>query len=206
MKRIFFYIILLVIIVASIISSRQSITYAKEHQLDSASVSHVTSPLQTEKDSALTNSDSLIHEDGFSIASIVKGYLALKNAFVKDNDKEAANMGKQLLTILKAIDIKSIPIKKRKDYIEIAEDIQENAEHIGDNAGKIEHQREHFEALSKDIIDLIDLFGSDQKLYQDYCPMYNNGKGGVWISEVKTIKNPYLGSKMSTCGSVKKEY
>jgi hypothetical protein len=36
--------------------------------------------------------------------------------------------------------------------------------------------------------------------------MYNDGKGAVWISEAKAIKNPYYGSQMLTCGSVKKEF
>jgi hypothetical protein len=35
--------------------------------------------------------------------------------------------------------------------------------------------------------------------------MANNNKGALWLSEVKEIKNPYFGSKMLTCGSVKKQ-
>jgi hypothetical protein len=79
-------------------------------------------------------------------------------------------------------------------------------EHIGDNGGKIEHQREHFVTLSKDMEDLIQLFGTNQKLYLDFCPMADDNKGAVWISETKEIKNPYFGKEMATCGSIKKEY
>ena len=58
--------------------------------------------------------------------------------------------------------------------------------------------------LSKDIADLIKTFGTGgQTLYKDFCPMASDGKGAIWISEVKEIKNPYLGSKMPECGSVK---
>ncbi|AZA53829.1 MULTISPECIES: DUF3347 domain-containing protein [Chryseobacterium] len=141
----------------------------------------------------------------FSIAPIVKDYLALKNALVADNDRAAANAGKQLLTTFKNVDMKSIPADKHSKYMDIADDAKEHAEHIGANAGKIDHQREHLAMLSKDVSDLIVLFGSTQKLYQDYCPMYNDGKGAIWISEAKAIKNPYYGSQMLTCGSVKKE-
>ena len=60
--------------------------------------------------------------------------------------------------------------------------------------------------LSKDIADLIKTFGNGgQTLYKDFCPMANDGKGAIWISEIKAIKNPYLGKKMTTCGSVKEE-
>jgi hypothetical protein len=39
-----------------------------------------------------------------------------------------------------------------------------------------------------------------KKLYQDYCPMYDQGKSGYWISESKD-QNPY-GSEMLTCGGM----
>jgi hypothetical protein len=38
--------------------------------------------------------------------------------------------------------------------------MKEHAEHIGDNSGKIEHQREHFAMLSKDINDFVQTFGT----------------------------------------------
>ena len=45
----------------------------------------------------------------------------------------------------------------------------------------------------------------EQTLYKDFCPMYSDGKGATWLSETKEIKNPYLGKKMPTCGSMKEE-
>jgi hypothetical protein len=88
---------------------------------------------------------------------------------------------------------------------EIIENASENAEHISENSGKIDHQREHFESLSTDLKDLIVLTGSDRTLYQTYCPMYNNSEGGTWLSETTGIKNPFYGSKMLKCGSVQQE-
>jgi hypothetical protein len=55
------------------------------------------------------------------------------------------------------------------------------------------------------MIDLIDIVGTSQKLYQAYCPMYNNNKGAQWLSVTKEIKNPYYGSKMMDCGEVQRE-
>jgi hypothetical protein len=34
---------------------------------------------------------------------------------------------------------------------------------------------------------LIKMFRTDKKLLQDYCPMYDQGKSGYWISEIKGI-------------------
>lgn len=144
--------------------------------------------------------------NSFLINEMVTGYLNLKNALTLDNSKDAAHAGESLITAMSKINVNSLTIEIQPVYKDLAEDITEHAKHIGDNAGKIEHQREHFAILSRDINDLLENFKTDKKLYQDFCPMYDGGKGAIWISETKEIKNPYYGSKMLTCGSVKKEF
>ena len=141
----------------------------------------------------------------FYINEIISDYLKLKNALTKDDTKGAANAGKTLYATFNKVNNNTIDPKLKTEYIDIADDAKEHTEHIGDNVGKIDHQREHFVMLSKDVNDLIKIFGAKQKLYQDFCPMYNEGKGAIWISESKEIKNPYYGSKMLTCGSMKKQ-
>ena len=161
--------------------------------------STMTMDKNTEKSASAKNSNASINE-------VVANYLKLKNALVNDNSKEAANSGNALIATIGKVDMNSISKEQMKDYMDIAESAKENAEHIGDNAGKLDHQREHFVMLSKDMNDLIQLFGTSQKLYLDFCPMADDNKGAVWISETKEIKNPYLGAKMLTCGSIKKEF
>lgn len=142
----------------------------------------------------------------FSIDEIVTNYLSLKNALVKDDSNSAADAGKIFVETLSKVDMKSMSSDQMKSYMDIADDVKEHAEHIGSNGGNIAHQREHFVLLSKDINDLINIFGTKQKLYQDFCPMADENKGAIWISEIKEIKNPYLGAKMPTCGTIKKEW
>ena len=161
--------------------------------------STMTMDNNTEKSASAKNSNASINE-------VVANYLKLKNALVNDNSKEAANSGNALIATIGKVDMNSISKEQMKDYMDIAESAKENAEHIGDNAGKLDHQREHFVTLSKDMNDLIQLFGANQKLYLDFCPMADDNKGAVWISETKEIKNPYFGKEMATCGSIKKEY
>ena len=137
---------------------------------------------------------------------IVTEYLSLKNALTKDDDKTAAQAGKSLVEAMSVVDKASLSAEQFKVFTDIADDAKEHAEHIGANAGNIKHQREHFETLSQEIYDLVKAGGSSsQKLYYDNCPMYNNGKGGNWLSETKEIQNPYLGKEMPTCGSIKEE-
>ncbi len=145
-----------------------------------------------------------VAQTSFSINEIISNYLTLKNALTKDDTKGASTAGKVLFATFSAVNANTIDAKQKKDYLDIADDAKEHAEHIGDNGGNMPHQREHFVMLSKDINDLIKIFGTKQKLYQDFCPMADDGKGAIWISEIKDIKNPYQGSKMLTCGSMKK--
>jgi hypothetical protein len=139
------------------------------------------------------------------ISDIVAGYIQLKNGLANDNGNEAANGGKFIVSALAKVDKASLSADQKKAYEDVADDVKENAEHISENAGKLDHQREHFEMLSKDVYDLVKTFGAGQTLYQDFCPMYNDKKGAAWLSETKEIKNPYMGQKMATCGSVKEE-
>ena len=161
--------------------------------------STMTMDKNTEKSASGQSSNASVNE-------VVANYLKLKNALVNDNSKEAANSGNALIATIGKVDMNSISKEQMKDYMDIAESAKENAEHIGENAGKLDHQREHFVMLSKDMNDLIQLFGTNQKLYLDFCPMADDNKGAVWISETKEITNPYFGKDMATCGSIKKEY
>ena len=140
------------------------------------------------------------------VNDVIISYINLKNKLVNDDTNGAADKAKLLLASFNRFNTNVLDPKQKKEYLDIAESAKENAEHIGDNAGKLDHQREHFVLLSKDTNDLINLFGTKQKLYQDFCPMADDGKGAIWISETKEIKNPYLGAKMPTCGSIKNEF
>lgn len=139
------------------------------------------------------------------IKPLLVSYLQLKNALAKDNSNDAATAGKTLADGFGKFDKSTLTAAQKKSFEDIADDAHEMAEHIGKSAGNIPHQREHFDMLSKDMVDLVKLFGAGQPLYVDHCPMYNDKKGADWLSETKDIKNPYLGTKMPTCGSVKEE-
>ena len=144
-------------------------------------------------------------EHSQSASAIIDNYLALKDALVQDDSKNAASSGEKLFDAFSKFDISSQPKTQQKELGEIIEDASEHAEHISENSGNIDHQREHFEILSKDIRDLTLITGSDRTLYQAFCPMYNNNEGGIWLSASSEIKNPFFGNKMLKCGSVQQE-
>jgi len=197
MKTIFSSIALLAMLVLLTVSCTQSSKKTDEHEHD-----HESSSPEAQESGTATNLES----GEFSLAPIMTDYLVLKNALVADDSKAAASAGNKLFATLKSINVNSVAAQKSQEVIEIVENARENAEHISDNIKDIGHQREHFMSLSKDMNDLIDMFGAPQKLYMNHCPMYKDGKGAIWISEVEEIKNPYYGSKMLTCGSSEKEF
>jgi hypothetical protein len=124
---------------------------------------------------------------------------------VNNDDKSAASAANEMVKVLNVFDESILRDDERKQFEDIADDMKENAEHIGANAGNIKHQREHFDMLSKDMYDMVKTFAAGEQIYVDYCPMYNDNKGATWLSETKEIKNPYLGKEMDTCGSIKEE-
>jgi len=152
-----------------------------------------------------SNLTAVVEKYKVSVREVVSPYLQLKNALAKDNSSEAATIGDVLLEAFKNFDKTGLTPDQKKTFEDVEEDAREHAEHIGENKGNIEHQREHFELLSIDIYDLVKSFDAGQVLYKEFCPMYNNNKGAFWLNETKEIQNPYFGSEMPKCGSVLEE-
>jgi len=132
---------------------------------------------------------------------VLADYMALKDALVETDKDKAAKAGNKLNNTLSEFDISSYTAEQQKELKDIIADAKVHAEHIGKS--EMDHQREHFKTLSKDITDMVAITGTENTLYQQFCPMYDGGS--AWLSMNKDIKNPYYGSKMLKCGKVQKE-
>jgi len=137
-----------------------------------------------------------------SLKTVVDHYLHIKNALVSNDGSDAASGGKEMADAMGKIDKSLFTAEQKKVYDDVELDLKENAEHIGKSSGDIAHQREHFSMMSEDVYDLVKAFGGGQILYHDHCPMANDNKGAMWLSEIKEIKNPYFGGKMNECVKV----
>ena len=136
------------------------------------------------------------------LTQVLNHYFSLNEQLVKDDASSAANVSEKLTASLKSFSTNNLSEGEQKEVNEIMESAIENAEHISENADKIDHQREHLISLSIDVKDLIAIIGTSQKLYEDFCPMANDNNGAIWISNKEAISNPYMGTKMPTCGKV----
>lgn len=123
------------------------------------------------------------------IGKAYEHYIHLKDALVASKSDEAKNGAGELQKALKGLEGAAAAI-------EVSAKIS--------NISDITEQRKLFSTLSNEMATLV----KGRKLsmgmvYLEYCPMANNNTGAFWLSNDKEIKNPYFGSAMLKCGSVK---
>jgi len=122
---------------------------------------------------------------------LLSAYYNLKVALIEGNTAFAATKAAEFAKVISDTDEKTADkaakasLQKHADALAASKDLKS--------------QRNHFSAVSEDIIVLAKTEKlSDAPIYQIYCPM----KKSNWLSNEKTIKNPYYGSTMLTCGKV----
>lgn len=142
------------------------------------------------------------HSDAFKPAfvdTLVKPYLQMQQGLAAD-DLQAAQVGaKHFLAAMKQA-------PHEGDAHEEAMDLSQPAKTIM-SVTEIASARTAFLELSREVTSLIKHIGvtTDTPLYAAHCPMAFDGKGGGWVQSDKHIANPYYGSMMFRCGSVKEQ-
>jgi hypothetical protein len=130
--------------------------------------------------------------DKARLQQVLQSYYSVKDALVSGNSGAAAAGATSFIRNLNGI-----------SYLIISEG---NVEALAKDAGAIAatndiaKQRQHFANFSANMAEVAkSLKLSQEPIYLQYCPM----KKASWLSHEKAIKNPYYGSAMLTCGSVK---
>jgi copper chaperone CopZ len=131
------------------------------------------------------------------LADVYAAYFATKDALVKDDAATASAKANALAKAINAVDMKAMSAEAHTAWMKMEKDLRMHAEHIGETK-EIEHQREHFTALSKELYNVAKVAKADYPIYLQHCPMYNDGAD--WLSKENAVKNPYYGSSMLTCG------
>ena len=120
---------------------------------------------------------------------IINTYLKIKDALVNTNGEEAKEAAESIREKLEAAEGEGISL------------IRQDMEYIA-STQSVEHQREHFNTLSKHVYALAKSTDAETKLYRQYCPMAFNNTGAFWLSSSEEILNPYFGDRMLKCGQV----
>ena len=157
------------------------------------------------------------HSPGFnkSIASMMKSYFNLKDAFV---EADTIGIKENCRTFIGLLD--SIPVNElKKDTVTIFETVLSNLNDIRLNAASLQKQtsitemRQDFRMVSEILYPSFfrSINYEGDKMYWQNCPMaFGEGKEANWISNSEEIVNPYLGKKhpefkatMLHCGEIK---
>lgn len=158
-----------------------------------------------EKQKPLTLADN---SDSFnsSFGVLLNAYFKVKDALVASDTAKASAAALELATAadsLKVNEIKgdSLGVIKltAQDY---AGTISGSAKGLaGEN--NIEAKRKEFKMIADALYTLFQTVRyKEQKIYWIHCPMAFNNTGAYWINQDSTVRNPYFGEKMLTCGTV----
>ena len=90
-------------------------------------------------------------------------------------------------------------------WMKLEAEIKSSASSIS-NSDDIEKERVHFKQLSSDLAKAIQLFGINETVYYQYCPMVDNNIGAYWLSKEEKVFNPYFGEAMLSCGELKQVF
>ncbi|MDD7913325.1 efflux RND transporter periplasmic adaptor subunit [Polaribacter ponticola] len=134
---------------------------------------------------------------------IYNEYINLKNALIKEDSKSSSTSALTLVNNLNKVDMKLLSDKKAHNHwMKLEREIKSSASSISETSA-IKVQRDHFKYLSTHLMNAVQLFGINEKVYVEFCPMADNNKGAFWLSKEEKVINPYFGEAMLTCGEVK---
>lgn len=170
------------------------------------------------KKSMMTNSGGTIKNDQLPLINIERlkvsskfqsqlkvvfnDYLVISKELVNDNPSTPKKAAEDLLKSLQKVDMKLVTEEPgHSHWMKLDKEMQKAALGIS-KSSDIQKQRAHFEHLSNHLINAVQTFGINQKIYLDYCPMVNNDAGAYWLSTEEKILNPYYGASMLGCGEV----
>jgi hypothetical protein len=157
----------------------------------------------TVNDNVDLNQDTIQNADESAQINIIfDRYLELKDALVKTDGSLASLKAKSLLEAIEKVDMSQLSPEIHTVWMNIVTELKKDCTSMTETKN-IETIRQFFIRLSKNMYSLIKVAKYDEKVFYQFCPMANNGKGANWLSKENAIKNPYYGNQMLTCGSTK---
>ncbi len=134
---------------------------------------------------------------------VFTNYIELKEALVNDDSNLAQKSADLIVSNLDKIDMKLLTDSKSHNlWMSLLKELKSSSKKIAISTD-IKNQRTHFITLSNTITKSVTIFGVNQKVYKQFCPMANNDKGAIWLSTEENIENPYFGEMMLKCGTIK---
>lgn len=134
------------------------------------------------------------------LAPVFDTYFALKDALVASNATDAQARAKAFDAALRNVEMDAMEHTAHLVWMKVMERLANTSGVIAGTAD-LAKQRKAFAELTAPMTELAKAAPATTPIYRDHCPMYEGGAD--WLSRDKAIKNPFYGSQMMTCGSVK---
>jgi Cu(I)/Ag(I) efflux system membrane fusion protein len=132
-------------------------------------------------------------------------YLKLKDAFVASDAGAARRAASQARAVLASVDGNLLSGAALNDWNAYRAGMERALDDIA-SEDDLENQRQLFSDLTESMYESVKAFGLGGEIaFYEYCPMAFDNEGGYWLSDSETIRNPYFGDKMLTCGSVQEK-
>ncbi len=139
------------------------------------------------------------------LTGLAAEYFRVKHALVESDPSKASAATGNFLNALSAADMSLLDDEPHHRWMALLSDLREMAGEIG-KTEDLEEQRGHFEHLSMSMIDVVEYFGLQVRVYKMHCPMAFDDKGAYWLSDSDEILNPYFGDAMLACGVIEQTY
>lgn len=133
------------------------------------------------------------------LKAVFDNYFLVKDALITSNGNSTASASKELVMAINNVKMDRLDMDVHMVWMKVVNTIKKDAENIA-NTKDVKIQRDHFTSLSKEIYTLIKISKYENPVYYQFCPMFNDGKGANWLSKENSVKNPYYGSMMLSCG------
>ena len=134
---------------------------------------------------------------------VFNAYIKVKEALVEDDFNMVKDNAGILLKNLDQVEMELITDSESHQHWMQAEKAMQKSASAIVASENIDAQRTHFKELSKALTSAVQMYGIGQSVYNQFCPMANDNQGAYWLSNDKNVLNPYFGSAMLACGSVK---
>ena len=172
-------------------------------QYDRVAKTPIKEEMKSEMKMEANHSDMTLTEmqKANQLDAVYENYFAIKDALVKTDGNAASAKANELLISINTLKMSELKIDVRTVWMKVMNDLKSDATLIY-NSTDAKKQRATFDTLSENIYQLIKDSKTETPVYYQHCPMANDGKGANWLSKENTIKNPYYGSMMLSCGKV----
>jgi len=168
--------------------------------IESSSAIHDHSETIEETDEEITAFTDIPNSLKEQLDEVYAAYFEVQYALSHDQFEPISKNASSFLNALKNVDMILLSEKSHHEWMKSLIDLKTSASGI-EKSGDIENARTSFDLLSKSMIRVAKLFGSDDlRLLVYHCPMAFDFQGADWLQNKEGTENPYFGSSMFSCG------